>query len=49
MHLLELGRREHRLGIALVPHDAVLGAELFQHPQHALRAGVVEMVDFDHG
>ena len=48
MDLLELRRRKHGLRIALVAHDGVRGAELFQHPQHTLRAGVVEMVDFDH-
>src|SRR5260221_11860886 len=49
MHRPQLGRREHRLRIALVGLDLVLQAELFEQPEHALRARVVQVVDEDHG
>jgi hypothetical protein len=49
MHLEQLRRREHRLRVALVLLDLVRNAELLEQPQHALRAGVVEVVDDDHG
>ena len=44
----ELGRREHRLRVALVALDLVLDAELLEQPEHALRARIVEVVDGEH-
>jgi uncharacterized sporulation protein YeaH/YhbH (DUF444 family) len=49
MHRAQLGRRQHRFRIALVTLDLVRHAEFFEQPQHALRAGVVQMMDGEHG
>ena len=46
---LERFRREVGLRVALVLDDLVVDAELLEAPEHALRAGVVQVVDFDHG
>ena len=48
MDRAQLGRRAH-VGLALVADDLVGHAEFFQQPQHALRAGIVEMMDGEHG
>src|SRR3546814_151110 len=40
--------RQHGLAIALVALDLVRDLQLFEQPQHALRAGVVEVMDGDH-
>src|SRR3954447_12347888 len=37
------------VGLALIAHDLVGHGELFEQPQHALRAGIVEMVHRQHG
>jgi aspartate carbamoyltransferase catalytic subunit len=47
MHGAQRGRRLHRR-LALVALDLVGDAKLLQHPQDALRARIVEMVDDDH-
>src|SRR5258705_4247430 len=39
---------EAGLRIALVRNDLVVEAELLETPEHALRARVVEVMDFDH-
>ena len=49
MHRTQLGRRQHRFRIALVTLDLVRHAEFFEQPQHTLRAGVVQMMDDQHG
>ena len=49
MHGAQLGGREHRVRVALIALDFILDAEFFQHPEHALRAGIVEVVDDEHG
>ena len=49
MHGAQLGRREHGVGIALIALDFVLDAQFFEHPEHALRTGIVEMVNDEHG
>src|SRR5882757_485841 len=36
------------VGLALVAHDLVGDAEFFEQPQHALRAGIVEMMNGQH-
>ena len=45
MRLLEFGGREIGFGIALVGHDVVIRAQLFQQPEYPLRAAVVEVMD----
>lgn len=45
MHRAQLGRREHRARVALIALQLVFDAEFFEHPQHALRAGIVEMMN----
>ena len=47
--LPERRRREHRLRVALVVLDLVGNAELFEQPEHALRARVVQVMDGEHG
>jgi hypothetical protein len=42
-------RRRAHVGAPLIADDLVGDAEFFQKPQHALRAGIVEMMDGDHG
>ena len=44
----QFGRGQHGLGVALVAPDLVGNAQLLQQPQHALGAGVVQVVDGDH-
>jgi hypothetical protein len=41
-------RRAH-VGLALIAHDLVGHGEFFEQPQHALRAGIVEMMHRQHG
>src|SRR6476620_12309530 len=36
------------VGLALVAHNLVGDAEFFEQPQHALRAGIVEMMNGQH-
>src|SRR6202171_1705061 len=48
MHGTKRWWRQHGLRIALVAPDLVLQAELFEQPQHALRARVIQVVDDDH-
>ena len=48
MDLLQLGRREAGRRIALVVADLVRNLELLEKPEHALRAGVVQVMDNDH-
>src|SRR6476660_5542399 len=47
MNRAQLRRRAH-VRLALVADDLVGDAKFFQEPQHALRAGVVEMMDGEH-
>ena len=47
--LLQRLRREVRLRVALVVLDLVREAQLLEQPEDALGAGVVEVVDFEHG
>src|SRR5216683_3611996 len=49
MHRVELRRRQPRLRVALIVLHLVGHAEFFQQPQNPLRAGVVEMMDGEHG
>src|SRR5450631_1385101 len=42
-------RRRAHVGLSLIAHDLVGDAQLFQQPQHALGAGIVEMMDGEHG
>jgi hypothetical protein len=49
MDFPQLRRRQHRFRIALVSLHFVRHAKLFQQPQDALRARVVEVVKNDHG
>src|ERR1700756_2641165 len=48
MDRAQLRRRAH-VRLALIAHDVVGHAEPFQQPQHALRVGIVEMMDGEHG
>src|SRR6185503_14038566 len=48
MNLQERVRRQHGLLVAPVQHDLVWNGEFFQQPYDALRAGIIEMMDFDH-
>ena len=48
VHLAQFGGRQHRLRVALVAHDLVGQLQFLEQPQHALRAGVVQMVHGDH-
>ena len=47
MDAAQLGRREHGLLVSLVAPDLVRKFELLQHPQHTLRARVLEVMDDD--
>jgi len=49
VHRAKLRRREHRSCVALVALHFVLEAELLEEPEDALRAGVIEMMEDDHG
>ena len=49
MDFSELGRRQHRLPVALVADHLVGRAQLLEQPQDALGARVVEVMDLDHG
>src|SRR5260221_4607195 len=49
MHFAQRRGREHGLRIALVALDLIRKLELLEQPQHALRARVVEVMDYDHG
>src|SRR5580704_18768626 len=40
-------RREHRLRVPLVTNDFVVEPDLFEKPQDALRARIVEVMDLD--
>src|ERR1700722_14543690 len=40
-------RSEHRLRVPLVTNDFVVEPDLFEKPQDALRARIVEVMDFD--
>ena len=48
MNGAQLLRRPH-VRLALIADDLVGHAELFEQPQHALRAGIVEMMNRQHG
>ena len=48
MHRAQLRRRQH-VGLALIARDLVGHAELFQQPQHPLRARIIEMMNGEHG
>ncbi|MNV70297.1 hypothetical protein D3C71_1632540 [compost metagenome] len=48
VHVAQRLRRQPGLGIALVVDDLVRQAQFFEHPQHAQRARVVQMVHLDH-
>src|SRR5258708_34771885 len=48
MNLAQLFRRAH-IGLTLIADDIVGNAELFQQPQHPLRARIVEMMNGQHG
>ena len=48
MHGAQLRRRQHGLRVALVALDLVGQAQLFQQPEDALRARVVEVMESDH-
>src|ERR1700722_10902267 len=42
-------RSKHRLRVPLVTNDLVVETDLFEKPQNALRARIVEVMDFDQG
>src|ERR1700720_1308423 len=44
----QLGRRAH-VGLTLVTDDLVGDAKLLEQPQQALRTGIVEVMDDEHG
>src|SRR5712671_3388812 len=44
----QLGRRAH-VGLTLVTDDLVGDTKLLEQPQHALRTGIVEVMDDEHG
>ena len=46
---LQGGGRQHGLRVALIPLHLIGQAHLLQQPEDPLRAGIVEMVDGDHG
>src|ERR1700722_15714656 len=48
MHGQQRRRGEHRLRVPLVAFDLVVEPQLFEEPEDALRAGVVEVMDDDH-
>src|SRR3981081_1254573 len=48
MDCAQFGRRAH-VRLTLVAHDLVRYAKLFQQPQHALGAGIVEVMNGKHG
>jgi len=48
MHLAQFRRRQPGLGVALVADHFVGQAKFFQHPQHALRARLFQMVHGNH-
>ena len=49
MHVQEFGRRKSGLLVAAVALDLVVASEFFEEPENALRTGVLEVVDGDHG
>jgi hypothetical protein len=49
MHGAQFGRRQHGVGIALIRLDFIINAQFFQHPEHALRARIVEVMNNEHG
>ena len=49
MHRLQLRRRQPRLRIALIALHLIGRAEFFQQPEDTLRAGVVEVMEGEHG
>src|SRR5215469_2016199 len=49
MDRLQLGRRQPGLRIALIALDPIGEAQLLEEPQDALRSGVVEVVNDNHG
>src|ERR1700716_524035 len=48
MNRAQLGRRAH-IRLTLIADDLVRKPKFFQQPQHALGAGIVEMMDGEHG
>jgi hypothetical protein len=42
-------RRRAHVGLTLIADDLIGNAQLLQQPQHALGAGIVEMMDGEHG
>ena len=48
MDRAQLRRRAH-VGLTLIADDLVGKPKLFQQPQHALGAGIIEMMDSKHG
>ncbi len=48
MDRAQLRRRAH-IRLTLIADDLISHAEFLQQPQHALGAGVVEMMDGQHG
>src|SRR5690606_34349191 len=49
MDLAQFGRRQQRLRVALVADHLVLQAEFLQQPDHAVGAGIFQMMQLDHG
>jgi hypothetical protein len=48
MNRAQFGRRPH-VRLTLIADDLVGNAEFFQQPQHALGAGIVEVMNGEHG
>jgi hypothetical protein len=46
---LQGGGRQHGLRVALIPLHLIGQAHFLQQPEDPLRAGIVEVVDGDHG
>jgi hypothetical protein len=48
MYSAQLRRRAH-VGLTLIANDLVGQPKFLQQPQHTLGAGIVEMMDREHG
>ncbi len=48
MHLLQFGRGTHGGRVALVAFHRIGQAQLLEQPEHALRTGIVQVMDDDH-
>ena len=49
VYCLQLRRREARGGVALIEFDVIRDVQLFKQPENPLRAGIIQVMDDDHG